>query len=132
MGKAFDSLYLSQIGDQFEKMARNVNDFRVTKKRLELINYQEFSDLGEKANILLDHAAKMKLLSTIWVGDETANALENIKNLNEDIEKATDGWNNVQKAVLLVGHLAGLGQAIISKNPSGIQTALQAFYGAKG
>ncbi len=132
MGKAIDSLFLSQIGDQFEKMAHSVNDVRKAKKQQELINDQEFKKLGKEANVLLDHAAKMKVLSTIWVGDETATALENIKNLHEDIEKATEGWNNIQKAVLLIGNLASLGQAIISKNPSGIQSALQEFYAAKG
>ena len=132
MGKAIDSLLLSQIGDQFEKLAHRVNDFRVAKKRQELINDQEFRDLGNDANFLLDQSAKMKVLSTIWVGDETASAFENIKILNEDIEKATEGWNNIQKALLLVGNLAMLGQAIISKNPSGIKTALEEFYAAKG
>ncbi|MFO7822691.1 MAG: hypothetical protein R6V72_02045 [Cyclobacterium sp.] len=120
MKERLDSVFLSQLADDFLEIAKKFNDFRFEKISQQEISQDTFIEMGKNARVLMDTAREMKLLSTLIVEKETAAALQHLKALNQEIKETITSLKQIQVAFDLIGGLGALALAIVEKNPATI------------
>ncbi|MEX2512830.1 MAG: hypothetical protein WD398_07990 [Cyclobacteriaceae bacterium] len=127
MEKELNAVLLSQIGNQYLTTAQLINDFAVQHRKLNPLNEGAYQQLRSDAKDLLEIAAEMKVMSTLLVKEETAGALEELKNIGKEMENSISRFQNIQQLILTITGLVSLGHAIIQKNPAQIGTKINEF-----
>ncbi len=120
MKERVDSVFLSQVADDFLEIAKKFNDYRFEKISQQLISQTTFVEMGIKANQLMETAREMKLLSTLIVEPEAAEALQQLQAINQEIKVNITSLKSIQVAFNLIGTLGELAQAVVEKKPATI------------
>ncbi|SEI80392.1 hypothetical protein SAMN05192553_101356 [Cyclobacterium xiamenense] len=127
MKERVDSVFLSQLADDFLEIAKKFNDYRFEKISQQVISQVTFVEMGKEANRLMDTAREMKLLSTLIVEEEAAEALNQLQSINLEIKQTIATLKNVQTAFDLIGTLGELAMAMVEKKPSAIAEKIRAL-----
>jgi len=127
MKERVDSVFLSQLADDFLEIAKKFNDYRFEKISQQVINQATFVEMGKEANRLMDTAREMKLLSTLIVEEEAAEALNQLQSINLEIKQTIATLKNIQIAFDLIGTLGELALAMVEKKPSAIAEKIRAL-----
>lgn len=127
MKERLDSIFLSELADDFLEIAKKFNDFRFEKISQQEISQGTFIEMGKNAQVLMDTAREMKLLSTLIVEKETAEALFQLKAINLEIKETITSLKEIQVAFDLIGGLGALALAIVEKDPATISEKVNAL-----
>ncbi|WP_143155924.1 hypothetical protein [Cyclobacterium lianum] len=120
MKERLDSMFLSQLADDFLEIAKKFNDFRFEKISQQEISQEVFREMGKKAQLLMNKAREMKLLSTFIVEKEIAEALFQLRSINVEIKQTLNTLEQIQVVFDLIGSLGALAVGIVEKDPTTI------------
>ncbi|WP_375582656.1 hypothetical protein [Cyclobacterium xiamenense] len=127
MKERVDSAFLSYLADDFLEIAKKFNDYRFEKISQQVISQPTFVAMGKEANRLMETAREMKLLSTLIVEEEAAEALSQLQSINLEIKQTIATLKNIQTAFDLIGILGELALAMVEKKPSEIAEKIRSL-----
>lgn len=116
------------LANDFLALAQSIGDFRYE-------NWNELSDmqnkqLGSFQRSILNAGEDILALSTVLIMNDVEDSLNSINRIASQIKSNIKFLKNIQKAIDVASAIATFGSAIISKDPQGISSGLDAVINA--
>ncbi|WP_114749150.1 hypothetical protein [Pleomorphovibrio marinus] len=112
-----------ELGKYYHTMGNLLQDFLFANWNK--LDEAQRKHLDQCISTIFQQSDEMLVHSTLLVLEEAKSDLEKIRGLCQGMEKTVKGLENIQQGIHLATALAGLGLAIISKNPKEITQNIQ-------
>jgi hypothetical protein len=113
----------NELAMHFLALAQSIGDYRFRNwKRL---SRKENHKLGNFQWSVLNFGEDMLALSTVLVMDDIENSLAAIGDLTKKVEQTLSGLGKIQKIINCAAAIVSMGGAIIAKDPSAIEKAIE-------
>lgn len=118
MAAKLTSKQITELGDEFLAIGKNVGDYRLNNR--EKLSEEENKSLKTYHRSLIDRADELYTTSAALVMDEVDASMNTIKGITTEIDKVYKKLLNVQKAIDIAAAAVNLAAAIFTMKPAAI------------